>query len=111
MNHLDGRISPRLIYIAGTFFCIVVLTFFIWPRSKPKAAPPPPKPMPKITKVPMPFEPQVMPMATPTPQQVQVIQQQAIPTPAPTPCQPCLEVLSRYIHAIRTGAGKNDENR
>ena len=108
MNTPGTKINPRLAKIGLALVVGVPAGFFILPRLWPAkasipevpvthfAAPPSPIPTPSLTKL--------MP----------VTHAQSTPAPKakPTPCQPCIEaaneVLQRYLHAIRTGAGADN---
>ncbi len=113
MSQPGVKISSRLAQLAVAFIIIVIAGTLLWPRmhmAKPEVPvvpvtqfAPPPKPIapPAITSpvaklLPIPLQP------TPA----------ATPQAKPTPCQPCIEaaneVLARYLHAIRTGAGTDD---
>ena len=107
MNTPGVKISSRLAKLAVAFIALVIVGVFVWPHlwnakaSIPEvpvthfAAPPAPITAPSITHLmPAPLQ------ATPTPKA------------QPTPCQPCIEaaneVLQRYLHAIRDGAGADN---
>lgn len=111
MNTTPGvKISSGLAKLAAGFSAVVMVGVFVWPHlwstkaSIPEvpvthfAAPPSPIPSPSIRHL-MPM-PVAQPAAT------------ASPKAQPTPCQPCIEaaneVLTRYLHAIRTGAGADN---
>ena len=111
MNQIPGRpINPRLAKLALGVISFIALGIFIWPHLRRAKASIPEVP---ITHLSIPqaaqaivkttFKPPVEPMASPTPKA------------QPTPCEPCIqaanEVLNRYLHAIRTGAGDDNPNR
>jgi hypothetical protein len=109
INTPGVKISSRLAKIACGFIGLVILGVFVWPHLWPAkasipevpvthfAAPPSPIPTPSLKK----FIPLSPAQASP------------IPKAQPTPCQPCIEaaneVLQRYLHAIRDGAGTDQK--
>lgn len=102
MNRTGTKISPRLLYIGIGFFSILLLTIFFWPH-RTKATIPKPEVI-KINK---------LPLRIPSSVDSIVTQVTPMPTPKaqPTPCQECLDVLTRYLKAIHTGAGTDETTR
>jgi hypothetical protein len=111
------KLSKRLAMIAASFIAILIAMTFAWPHLHFNTAavpvvpvthfaPPPPTPLPT-------------PIPTPSMTILPHTQAQASSTATPraraTPCQPCTEaaneVLARYLHAIRDGAGDDDSER
>jgi hypothetical protein len=113
VNTPGTRISGRLAQLAVAFFIVVTAGALMWPRmwtSKPSI------PNIPVTKF---AEPQHVVMPQPiAPPSIKTLAPMVMvhPTPTPqarpTPCQPCIEatneVLMRYLHAIRDGAGTDD---
>lgn len=108
MNTPGVKISARLAKLAVGFIVLVIAGVFIWPHLWPTKASIPEVPVTHFAQPPS-------PIATPSlAKLVPLSPLQATPAPKaqPTPCQPCIEaaneVLTRYLHAIRTGAGTED---
>ena len=99
------KISSNLAKVMIGFIVVVMVGVFIWPHLWPAKASVPEIPVTKFAQPPR-------PIAAPSiPKLIPMVHAQASPTPQArsTPCQPCIEaaneVLTRYLHAIRTGAG------
>ena len=109
MNTPGTKISTRLAKVGLALVIGVPAGFFILPHLWPAKASIPEVPVTHFAEPPKPIVapslPKLIPQAmqsTPT----------ASPKAQPTPCQPCIEaaneVLQRYLHAIRTGAGADN---
>ena len=109
MNTPGVKISPRLAKVGLALVIGVPAGFFILPRLWPAKASIPEVPVTHFAAPPS-------PIATPAPlaKILPITPAQATPVakPTPTPCQPCIEaareVLTRYLTAIRTGAGADN---
>jgi hypothetical protein len=108
MNTPGVKISSRLAKIGVGFIAFVILGVFVWPHlwSSKAAIPevPPTHFAPPPSRIPTPSLRALMPPP--------VAQATPVPKAQPTPCQPCIEaaneVLQRYLHAIRDGAGADN---
>src|SRR5713101_3639201 len=102
------KISSRLAKIGAGFIVLVILGIVVWPHLWTAKA--------SIPEVPVThFQPAPSPIATPSLRKLLPLpaaQSSSTPKARPTPCQPCIEaareVLTRYLAAIRTGAGADN---
>jgi cell division septation protein DedD len=107
MNTPGVKVSSNLAKVMIGFIVLVIVGVFIWPHLWPAKASVPEIPVTKFAEPPR-------PIAAPIPKLIPMVHAQASPTPQarPTPCQSCIEaaneVLTRYLHAIRTGAGADN---
>jgi hypothetical protein len=111
VNTPGTRISGRLAQLAVAFLIVVGFVALSWPHmwsSKPSI------PNIPVTKF---SEPQHVVMPQPiAPPSIKALAPMVVPHPTPqarpTPCQACIaaanEVLMRYLHAIRDGAGADN---
>ncbi len=108
LNTPGVKISPRLAKVGLALAIGVPAGFFILPHlwiakaSIPEVAPA------HFAAPPSPIAPPAMRKLLPLP----AAQASSTPKAQPTPCQPCIEaareVLTRYLAAIRTGAGADN---
>jgi hypothetical protein len=111
MNTTPGvKISSGLAKLAAGFIAVVTVGVFIWPHLWPAKASIPEVPVTHFASPPSPIASPSIAKLMPLPH----LQPSAATSPKaqPTPCQLCIEaaneVLTRYLHAIRTGAGADN---
>jgi hypothetical protein len=108
MNPPGVKINSRLAKVGLALVIGVPAGFFILPRLWPAKASIPEVPVTHFAAPPS-------PIATPSIRKLMPLpaaQASSSPKAQPTPCQPCIEaareVLTRYLAAIRTGAGADN---
>jgi cell division septation protein DedD len=108
MNTPGLKISSRLARIGLGFLALVIVGVIVWPHLWSAKASIPEVPVTHFAAPPSPIATPSFRKLLPLP----IAQPSASPKAQPTPCQPCIEaaneVLTRYLHAIRTGAGADN---
>jgi hypothetical protein len=110
INETGTAISKRLAQIGVCFIVFMALAFLVWPRLGHRKA--------RVAEIPIttfrPPEPPTKPFFQPVIHTPPTPAASPTPQAKPTPCQPCIEaaneVLTRYLHAIRDGAGTQEPN-